>query len=142
MKTLHLKLIGAAIAAFAAAAPAAAQDYSDRNDGLTHRVLCSNVPGGAGFLVPRLGYFVEAASMPFVTTDRIAGVIPEGMSSKDSADVKAVLASVGLSNFVLQVGSRTRDVLLVDENDQPILDDGGQEQFFSVTSDGSWCKSR
>jgi hypothetical protein len=81
-------------------------DLSDRNDGLTHRVMCSNVPARngsvAGVLLPNIGYFVEEASAPYAVGNRIVGVIPAGLSSKDAKEITYYFQSIGLTNFVLE----------------------------------------
>jgi hypothetical protein len=94
-----------AMTAFSSAAYAeTAVDLSDRNGGLTKRVMCMNAPsqngGTPGMYIPHIGWFV-AAEAAHITTVEGAIVMPVGISPKDANDVTEYLLSVGLTNFEL-----------------------------------------
>lgn len=96
-------------------------DLSGYNDGLPVRVQCTNVPARSGSVAGVLlthggpsGYIVEEAGLPYATTDRIIGVMPAGMSTKDSRDMEAFLTTAGLTNYELVIRP-DRDRRIVEE---------------------------
>lgn len=105
MKTLYY----ASAFILAALSVDAQTDLSDRNDGLPHRIQCTNVPAASGsvdgFYAANIGYFVSERHADRATTDRIAGIVPAHFDVRDEADVRAYLASVGLSNFEMIIRS-------------------------------------
>lgn len=119
MKTIIASCAIALLTTSALADTPAQPDLSDRNGGLTHRVMCSNVPARsgsvAGVLVPNIGYFVEEASAPYAIGNRIAGVIPAGLSSKDAEEITYYLQSIGLTNFILETRRDRKERIIEEE---------------------------
>jgi len=143
-------------------------DLSDRNDGLTHRVICSNVQARSGsvggFFIPNIGYFVMEAAAHLATRD--AFVMPAQYHPKVGADVEAYLRSVGLSNFQLVIDDDTERfyedievevehpsdveampsyIKTVSIQEPPIVDEEPKTEIVRVlvrtkTTKGEWCK--
>ena len=115
------------IAAVLLSSAAMAQDYSDRNGGLQQTAYCTNVPAASGsvngVLVLPLGlYFVEAAHADLVRTDRIGGIIPSGLSSKNAQDMANYFPTVGL-DVVLNINPN-RDKRTITEEVETIIPGG------------------
>ena len=142
MKTYLMNSIGAiaAVAAFATAAHAETEiDLSDRNGGLTKRVMCMNAPsqngGTPGMYIPHIGWFV-AAEAAHITTVEGAIVMPVGVSPKDANDVTEYLLSVGLTNFELANRPNRRTTTSLVEMDGELV-----ETTTTRRISGEWCRS-
>jgi hypothetical protein len=127
--------------------------------GPTLYALCTNVPARsgsvAGFQIRNLpanfgsfvdgsqldgsyAYFVEETSAPYATHQRIAGIIPAGLSSKDDQDVANYLASIGLTDVIL-VTRPDRDERVVEEEvvAERGVSDGSMPSGDNLTSMGN-----
>jgi hypothetical protein len=129
-----------AMTAFSSAAYAeTAVDLSDRNGGLTKRVMCMNAPsqngGTPGMYIPHIGWFV-AAEAAHITTVEGAIVMPVGISPKDANDVTEYLLSVGLTNFELANRPNRRTTT-------NLVEVGGELVEVTTTRriSGEWCRS-
>jgi hypothetical protein len=104
---MKIILTSAAALVLATAAFAETPDLSGYNNALPVQVMCSNVPAQSGsvngVLLSDIGYIVEASGADRATTDRIVGVMPYGMSTKDASDMASYLLSAGLTNFELHI---------------------------------------
>ena len=114
---MKLSIIAVAIAATLPTVTFA-EGLSGFNDARTVNVMCTNVPARSGsvpgFYLENIGYVVEAATADRATTS-VVGVMPAGLSSKDEADVRAYLASVGLTNYQLVIRENNRDIIIEEE---------------------------
>jgi hypothetical protein len=129
-----------AMTAFSSAAYAeTAVDLSDRNGGLTKRVMCMNAPsqngGTPGMYIPHIGWFVAAEAAHITTVDD-AIVMPVGVSPKDANDVTEYLLSVGLTNFELANRPNRRTTT-------NLVEVGGELVEVTTTRriSGEWCRS-
>tara|TARA_R110000782_G_scaffold52934_1_gene112953 strand:+ start:829 stop:1248 length:420 start_codon:yes stop_codon:yes gene_type:complete len=139
MKTLAISAAIAAVLFSTAAHAETAIDLSDRNGGLTKRVMCMNAPsqngGTPGFYIPHIGWFV-AANAADITTVEGAIVMPVGVSPKDANDVTEYLLSVGLTNFELANRPNRRTTTSLVEVDGELV-----EVTTARRISGQWCRS-